>query len=80
MSACVACGNEFQCGMADAEAPDPCWCTKLPPLPAAQAQAAARRGHTSCYCPACLNALLAEPASTAGSASGAVAQRGAGKA
>ena len=36
MSACVACGAEFQCGMVDTDTPEPCWCTRLPPLPAEQ--------------------------------------------
>ena len=84
MSACVACGSEFQCGMADAGAADPCWCTQLPPLPALPPspvpEAAAWRGHARCYCPACLRTLLAAPESAPESASGAVAQRAAGKA
>ncbi len=59
MSACVACGQSFQCGMVDTGAPDPCWCTQLPPLPAEQLQAAADRGKAGCYCPDCLRALVA---------------------
>ncbi len=72
MSACVACGNEFQCGMADAGAPDPCWCTRLPTLPAEQLKAAADSGKAGCYCPDCLRARVTD--------SGTVAQRDAGKA
>jgi hypothetical protein len=62
--------------MADAGAPDPCWCTRLPPLPAALPEAAARHGNARCYCPACLQALVSD----SGSSSGTVTQGGAGKA
>ena len=55
MSDCVRCGKTFQCGMVDAGAPDPCWCTTLPPLPAS----ALGREAAGCYCPDCLRALLA---------------------
>ena len=72
MSACVACGNEFQCGMVDADAAEPCWCTQLPPLPAGHLTAAAASGNAACYCPDCLRALV-------GGGSGAVAQRDAGE-
>lgn len=92
MSACVACGNTFQCGMADAGAPDPCWCTLLPPLPAARLQAATAAGPAACYCPDCLRTLVTAAVSSetsgssetsvssdTGSSSGTVAQRDTGK-
>lgn len=55
MSECVRRGKTFQCGMADAGAPEPCWCTTLPPLPASQLG----REAAGCYCPECLRTLLA---------------------
>ncbi len=58
MSACITCGKPFQCGMADAGAAQPCWCTQLPPLPAAMLEAAAAQGRTGCYCADCLRALV----------------------
>ncbi len=58
MSACITCGKSFQCGMADAGAAQPCWCTQLPPLPAAMLEAAAAQGRTGCYCADCLRALV----------------------
>ncbi len=59
MSACIRCGQSFQCGMVDAGAPEPCWCTQLPALPAEQLQLAAASGKAGCYCPDCLRALVA---------------------
>jgi len=52
MSVCPRCGAAFECGMAECT-PEPCWCTRLPPLaPDASAAEAA-----ACYCPACLRLL-----------------------
>ena len=62
MSTCVSCGAGFDCGMVDAAAPSPCWCTALPPLPAEQLG----RDAAGCYCPDCLRALLAAPQRDAG--------------
>ena len=70
MSACVACGAEFQCGMVDAGAPEPCWCTRLPSLPAEQLTAAAASGKAGCYCPDCLSALVARTATGTGRGTG----------
>ncbi len=55
MSSCATCGANFDCGMADANAASPCWCTTLPPLPAEWLG----REAAACYCPSCLRALLA---------------------
>lgn len=55
MSDCAQCGQHFSCGMVDADAAAPCWCTTLPALPADQLG----RDNPRCYCPACLRALLA---------------------
>ncbi len=55
MSTCAKCGAGFDCGMVEANAPSPCWCTALPPLPAGWLG----REAAACYCPACLRALLA---------------------
>jgi Cysteine-rich CWC len=65
MSVCPRCGTRFECGMADVDvsaadagAAPPCWCTRLPALPAdafvpdRQDIAASR-----CFCPTCLRAL-----------------------
>ncbi len=68
MSACVACGAEFQCGMVDTGAPEPCGCTRLPPLPAEQLKAAAQSGKAGCYCPDCLRAIVSEGTQAAGQA------------
>jgi hypothetical protein len=35
MSLCARCGATFICGMADRVSTEPCWCTRLPALPAA---------------------------------------------
>ncbi len=55
MSECVRCGKAFGCGMVDGDAASPCWCTALPPLPAALLG----RDAAGCYCPDCLAQLLA---------------------
>jgi hypothetical protein len=34
MSVCKRCGATFNCGMADGVSTEPCWCTRLPALPA----------------------------------------------
>jgi Cysteine-rich CWC len=58
MSRCTRCGTSFTCGMADA-ADGPCWCTALPPLPpSAYVREAGNPAGGSCFCPACLRALL----------------------
>ena len=54
MSQCTLCGAAFQCGQLDPNASTPCWCTALPlavPVP----------GNTvaACWCPACLQAHIA---------------------
>ena len=51
---CARCGASFGCGRNDAD----CWCTHLPPLPAGALAAG-----TDCYCPACLQAIVAAQAS-----------------
>ncbi|MDR2241111.1 MAG: cysteine-rich CWC family protein [Zoogloeaceae bacterium] len=51
-SVCAGCGGMFTCGAA-AGLPR-CWCQTLPPL-----QAPPPDGGKTCYCPACLNKLLA---------------------
>ncbi len=79
MSACVACGKIFQCGMADAGAPDPCWCTQLPPLPPERLAAANASGQAACFCPACLGALATAGGTGGTGGSGTIAQRDAGK-
>jgi hypothetical protein len=56
MSHCARCGKIFECGMSDAGASSPCWCTALPPLPAESLG----RDSTGCYCPDCLQRLLQE--------------------
>ncbi len=45
--------------MVDTGAPEPCWCTRLPPLPAEQLKAAELSGKAGCYCPDCLRAMVA---------------------
>jgi len=56
MSACVQCGQEFNCGMVDTASTEPCWCMALPTLPAALLAGA---GDTMrCFCPDCLQGLL----------------------
>ncbi|NMG33029.1 hypothetical protein GRF61_01020 [Azoarcus sp. TTM-91] len=54
-SVCARCGQRFVCGMnAGAEK---CWCAAFPPLFAVPDEGGAQAG---CYCPACLEALVAE--------------------
>lgn len=55
MSECVKCRKAFDCGMADPGTASPCWCSALPVLPREQLN----REANACYCPDCLNALLA---------------------
>ncbi len=76
MSACVACGAEFQCGMVDTDTPEPCWCTRLPPLPAEQLKAAALSGKAGCYCPDCLRAMVSGTAEGLATAAGQASTRG----
>lgn len=72
MSTCPACGAVLTCGMVDANASNPCWCTTLPSLPAA-AQAALNRGQASsdirCFCPDCLRKHIAASIDAAAPAS-----------
>ena len=56
MSACVQCGQTFNCGMVDGPANDPCWCMGLPPLPPTLLETAGDT--TRCFCPTCLQGLL----------------------
>lgn len=49
---CPGCGKAFRCGMNAGQ--EPCWCAALPPLLAVPEAGAAR-----CYCPSCLQSLLA---------------------
>lgn len=66
MSICPHCGTAFECGMADAAvAGEPCWCTRLPPLPSsAYSPTKGAPANSRCFCPYCLRTLLAamEPA------------------
>ena len=39
--------------MADGDTGQPCWCTKLPPIPVSVLTAAGGDG-TACFCPDCL--------------------------
>lgn len=50
---CPRCGGRFTCGMEAGAAR--CWCAELPRLVAVPAEDAVG----GCYCPACLEALLA---------------------
>ncbi|MCU0938852.1 MAG: cysteine-rich CWC family protein [Burkholderiaceae bacterium] len=55
---CARCGVPFQCGV---DAPDGCWCARLPMLPAGAIDA--DRG---CLCEACLQAVLAARSAACG--------------
>jgi hypothetical protein len=55
---CARCGVQFQCGV---DAPDGCWCARLPVLPAGAIDA--DRG---CLCEACLQAVLAARSAASG--------------
>ena len=55
MSQCASCGKTFDCGMVDAGAASPCWCTTLPALP----RELLGRDAKGCYCVDCLKRLLA---------------------
>jgi hypothetical protein len=58
-SRCAKCGAEFRCGM---EGGDPeCWCASLPPLMLLPVVAESGAAAGSCFCPACLQALLEAP-------------------
>ncbi len=53
MSACPRCGELVACGMSNPD--QACWCTAYPtvlPVP--------ELGAASCYCPQCLQAVIAE--------------------
>jgi hypothetical protein len=59
MSLCPRCGASFECGMVEATA-QPCWCTRLPALPAACLPAPEDEAAGRCFCPDCLRAMAAE--------------------
>ena len=61
MSECVKCRKAFDCGMADPGTAPPCWCSALPLLPRKQLD----RDTRACYCPTCLDVLLAQSGSDA---------------
>jgi len=54
-SVCSRCGQAFVCGMTAGEAK--CWCSAFPPVFAVPVEGEESAG---CYCPACLEALVAE--------------------
>lgn len=54
-SVCARCGQRFVCGMTAGE--EKCWCAAFPPIFAVPAEGGAQGG---CYCPACLETLVAE--------------------
>jgi len=61
MSTCGRCGAVFGCAMADPDAAEPCWCTRMPPLPASAYRLSDGGGASAaagCFCPDCLRALL----------------------
>ncbi|RJG04880.1 hypothetical protein D3870_01540 [Noviherbaspirillum cavernae] len=60
MSSCSRCGSAFECGMKDPQAiAQPCWCTRMPILPAsAYVRNAQDAAGSDCFCPQCLRALL----------------------
>jgi hypothetical protein len=47
VSQCAQCGADFDCGIADAPAQQPCWCAQLPTLAGVPLAG-------SCLCPTCL--------------------------
>lgn len=55
MSNCNQCGKPFACAMADPGTGAPCWCTRMPTLPAEYLG----RDGPNCYCADCLARLLA---------------------
>lgn len=60
MSICARCGTAFECGMADRCSDEPCWCARLPALPAgAYLPAGDDPASSRCFCAHCLRALLA---------------------
>jgi hypothetical protein len=58
MSNCARCGASFGCGMADG-GDAPCWCTRLPALPREAYRVGDDAGGGNCFCPACLQTLIA---------------------
>jgi len=64
MNLCERCGAGFGCAMADPGAAEPCWCSRMPPLPAAAYRLSdgGSASAASCFCPDCLRALLAASA------------------
>jgi hypothetical protein len=67
MSICSRCGAGFACGMVEGSI-EPCWCTRLPPalpLPPSALKrptdpAAGDMAGAGCWCPACLEAHIAQ--------------------
>lgn len=59
MSICSRCQTSFNCAMVDQNAGDaPCWCTHLPALPLGAPAEKDKIRDASCFCPACLRALI----------------------
>lgn len=58
MSSCPRCGVTFECGMADADAGEPCWCTRLPTLRLSEKRPDKDDTNSKCFCPDCLRALV----------------------
>ncbi|WP_075111723.1 cysteine-rich CWC family protein [Noviherbaspirillum massiliense] len=73
MSTCSRCGAGFECGMVDGKSAEPCWCSRLPPLPAGSLPLNGdKKMDARCFCPDCLRALMesssdAPPDSSTGS-------------
>jgi hypothetical protein len=60
MSVCRRCAAVFDCCMVEGAA-EPCWCTRLPVLPAEALVTVDQDGQGgSCYCPVCLRELVSE--------------------
>jgi ribosomal protein L34E len=57
---CARCGTPFQCGV---DAPEGCWCARLPVLPAG-----ALVPDSGCLCETCLRELIDARAASAGAA------------
>ena len=59
MSACVKCGENFHCAMADGDTGEACWCTTLPPIPTTVLTEAVGENN-ACFCPHCLKRVAHE--------------------
>lgn len=65
MSRCTRCGAPFSCGMVEGgEAP--CWCTRLPKLPAEKLPTNTVGAPAACFCPDCLATITGSYASPDG--------------